>query len=63
MKSPDLFRLDGEVAVIAGAGSDFGAVLAKGLAEAGADIAAADLDVQGANRAADVVEGVGRRSY
>jgi NAD(P)-dependent dehydrogenase (short-subunit alcohol dehydrogenase family) len=35
----DLFRLDGEVALVTGAGSGIGQAIAIGLAEAGADIA------------------------
>lgn len=63
MTSSDLFRLDGQVAVIAGAGSDFGAVLARALAEAGADVAVADLGAQAATRTADAVEAAGRRVH
>ena len=35
----DLFRLDGEVAFVTGAGSGIGQAIAIGLAEAGADVA------------------------
>ena len=59
----DLFRLDGEVAVIAGAGSDFAPLIADGLAEAGADVALADLSADKAQRVAERVEAKGRRAY
>jgi NAD(P)-dependent dehydrogenase (short-subunit alcohol dehydrogenase family) len=62
MTVPDLFDLDGRVAVITGASSGLGVAFAQGLAEAGADVA---LGARRADRLADtakLVEGIGRRA-
>jgi NAD(P)-dependent dehydrogenase (short-subunit alcohol dehydrogenase family) len=59
---PDLFRLDGKVAVVTGASSGLGVAFAQGLAEAGADVA---LGARRVSRLADtalLVEGAGRRA-
>ena len=58
-----LFRLDGEVAVIAGAGSDFAPLIAEALADAGADVALADLSAEKAWTVAERVLAKGRRAH
>jgi len=56
-----LFRLDGRVAVVTGGGSGLGAAMAKGLAQAGAELAIVDVNDEGAARTvATIVEQGGR---
>ena len=57
-----LFDLSGRVALITGAGSGFGEVIALGFAEHGCDVAAADVNIEGAKRTAAKVAAHGRRS-
>jgi NAD(P)-dependent dehydrogenase (short-subunit alcohol dehydrogenase family) len=52
MSALDLFRLDGDVAIVTGAGRGIGKVLAKAYSEAGAAVVAADLDGQTAEQTA-----------
>jgi len=57
-----LFDLSGRVALITGAGSGFGEAISLGFAENGCDIAAADLNIETAQRTAEKVSARGRRS-
>jgi gluconate 5-dehydrogenase len=57
-----LFDLSGRVALVTGAAAGFGEVISTGFAEFGCDIAAADRDYAGAQRTADKVAALGRRS-
>ena len=57
----DLFSLDGKVALVTGAGSGLGGQFAQVMAEAGADVACADIDAESARVTAAMVEGLGRR--
>jgi NAD(P)-dependent dehydrogenase (short-subunit alcohol dehydrogenase family) len=57
-----LFDLSGKVALVTGAAAGFGEVICAGFAEFGCDVAAADLDYNGAKRSADKVAELGRRS-
>jgi NAD(P)-dependent dehydrogenase (short-subunit alcohol dehydrogenase family) len=61
-KFDKLFDLSGRVALITGAGSGFGEVVANGFAEYGCDIACADLDYPRAEQTAQKVAALGRRS-
>lgn len=56
----DSFRLDGRTAVVTGAGRGLGERTAIGLAEAGADVAIADIDADnGAEAAAAIADATG----
>jgi 2-deoxy-D-gluconate 3-dehydrogenase len=57
----DLFKLDGKVALVTGAGQGLGQGMALALAEAGADIAG--LDRTGCQRTCEAVRALGRRYH
>src|SRR5215470_2039207 len=57
----DLFSLDGKVALVTGAGSGLGRQFAEVMAQAGADVACADIDEGSARATAAAVCGLGRR--
>src|SRR3712207_8300231 len=58
---PDLFRLDGKVAIVTGASSGLGVSFAKGLAEAGADVAICARRAEKLEQTKAEVEALGRR--
>ena len=63
--SIDQFRLDGKVAVVTGAGgrgNSIGRAYALGLAKAGAAIAVADLNAEGAKKVADEIIAAGGKA-
>ena len=58
----DTFSLAGRTALVTGAGRGIGRTLARGLAEAGANVAVADIDGASAQDAANQIAGLGVRS-
>ena len=56
---PDLFLLPGRVALVTGAGGDFGRNIAIGLARAGAAVCATDLDAAAAEETASQIRSTG----
>jgi len=57
----ELFRLDGKVAIVTGAGKGIGAEIARVLAEAGADVVVAARTQEDIDATVASIEQVGRR--
>jgi NAD(P)-dependent dehydrogenase (short-subunit alcohol dehydrogenase family) len=62
MKLAQVFRVDGRRALVTGAGRGLGKAFALTLAEAGADVAAVDIDAETAAATAGEVRALGRRA-
>lgn len=61
MHALDLFKLDGKVALVTGAGSGIGRAIATAMAEAGADVACVDLRLETSAETVALVQAAGRR--
>lgn len=59
----DRFRIDGQVAIVTGAGRGIGAASALALAEAGADVVISARTEEQLHETASSIEGVGRRAH
>ena len=57
-----MFDLSGRVAVVSGAASGMGRAMSLALAEAGADLMLADINLEGAEKTAGEIEAMGRRA-
>ena len=57
-----MFDLEGRVALVSGAASGMGKAMALGLAQAGADLVLADIDVEGMDNTASEIEKLGCRT-
>jgi NAD(P)-dependent dehydrogenase (short-subunit alcohol dehydrogenase family) len=62
MTTPDMFRLDGKVAIVTGASSGIGVAFAQGLAEAGADVVLGARRIYKLGSTATLVEAAGRNA-
>lgn len=62
MSTPDMFSLQGKVAVAVGAGGVLAGAIARGFAAAGADVAVVDLNPQAAEARAEEIRGLGRHA-
>ena len=62
MTTPDMFRLDGKVAIVTGASSGIGVAFAQSLAVAGADVVLGARRIYKLGNTANLVENVGRRA-
>ena len=62
MTSLDLFRLDGQSAVVTGGAGGLGAAIARGLAEAGAAVCVADSNARQATLVAEELARAGHRA-
>lgn len=58
----DMFSLDGKVAAVIGGGGVLAGEMARGLARAGADVAILDFNFEAAQKGADEISALGRRS-
>jgi gluconate 5-dehydrogenase len=59
---PEIFRLDGQRAIVTGAASGLGKMIALGFAHFGSDVACLDINQEGARATAEEISRLGRKS-
>ena len=62
MQVKELFDLTGKKAIVTGAAQGLGEQMALALAEAGADVAVVDMNIEGADKVAESIQNLGRSS-
>lgn len=62
MYDPSLFRLDGAIALVTGAGAGIGRAIAETFAAAGAAVAVTDRDAAAAKQVADAISSAGGKA-
>ncbi|GAI28133.1 unnamed protein product, partial [marine sediment metagenome] len=62
MQVKELFDLTGEKAIVTGAAQGLGEQMALALAEAGADVAVVDMNIEGADKVAESIQNLSRDS-
>ena len=62
MTYPKPFNLDGKVALVTGAANGLGVSFAEAMAEAGADVACADIDAKGLDGTVDQIQKMGKKA-
>jgi len=62
VKFPKPFNLDGKVAVVTGAASGLGVAFAEAMAEAGAEVACADINIKGCEETVEKVKRTGQNA-
>ena len=63
MNVKEMFNLSGEKAIVTGAAQGLGEQMALALAEAGADVAVVDINIEGADGVAESIRDLGRDSF
>jgi NAD(P)-dependent dehydrogenase (short-subunit alcohol dehydrogenase family) len=63
LQQQTMFRLDGQVAIVTGAGKGIGRTLAVGLAEAGADVAVLSRTESDLDEVANDIRNLGKKAY
>ena len=63
LRVPDMFSLDGRIALVTGASRGLGRAMAVGLAQAGADVICHSTQIEGTSDTVDEILSLGRRAW